>query len=101
MKLSYRTDKDTEYGNVAEYHHIKDATVIECEVDNNYTYAFVSKSYEANESDTFLLYIGDACVKFPVTMVDTVIKNVKLVMEQYDNDLHEEQLADERSTDAE
>ena len=105
MKLSYRTDKDTEYGNVAEYHHIKDATVIECEVENsttnNYIYAFVSKSYEANESDTFLLYIGDACVKFPVTIVDTVIKNVKLVMEKYDNDLHEEQLADERSTDAE
>ena len=54
-----------------------------------------------DEPDTFLLYIGDACVKFPVTMVDTVVKNVKLVMEQHNNDLHEEQLADERSTDAE
>ena len=73
----------------------------ECEVDSNYNYAFISKNYFTNEPDTFLLYIGDACVKFPVTMVDTVIKNVKLVMEQYDNDLHEEQLADERSTDAE
>ena len=101
MNLSFRTDKDTEYGNVAEYHHIKDATVVECEVDTNYTYAFISKNYFTNDPDTFLLYIGDACVKFPVTMVDTVIKNVKLVMEQYDNDLHEEQLADERSTDAE
>tara|TARA_E500000081_G_scaffold11909_2_gene14472 strand:+ start:2352 stop:2657 length:306 start_codon:yes stop_codon:yes gene_type:complete len=101
MKISYRTDKDTEYGNITEYHHIKDATVIECDTDTNYTYAFISKSYETDVPDTFLLYIGDVCVKFPVTMVDTVIKNVKLVMEKYDNDLHEEQLADERSTDAE
>ena len=101
MKISYRTDKATEYGNITEYHHIKDATVIECDTDTNYTYAFISKSYETDVPDTFLLYIGDVCVKFPVTMVDTVIKNVKLVMEKYDNDLHEEQLADERSTDAE
>ena len=101
MKISYRTDKDTEYGNITEYHHIKDATVIECDTDTNYTYAFISKSYETDVPDTFLLYIGDVCVKFPVTMVDTVVKNVKLVMEQHNNDLHEEQLADERSTDAE
>ena len=101
MNLSFRTDRKTEYGNVSEYHHIDNATVIECEVDSNYTYAFISKSYVTHEPDTFLLYIGDACVKFPVTMVDTVVKNVKLVMEQHNNDLHEEQLADERSTDAE
>ena len=42
MNLSFRTDKDTEYGNVAEYHHIKDATVIECEVDNNYSEILVA-----------------------------------------------------------
>jgi hypothetical protein len=33
-------------------------------------------------------------------MVDTVLKRVKLTMEEYDNKLHEEQLEDERSADA-
>ena len=99
MNISYRTQKDTEYGNVTEYHHVKDATVIECEVDTNYNYSFISRSYNG-ESDELYLYIGDVCVKFPVTMVDTVLKRVKLTMEEYDNKLHEEQLEDERSADA-
>jgi hypothetical protein len=100
MKLSYRTQRDTEHGNITEYHHIDDATNIECEVDSNHSYTFISKSFNG-ESDELFLYMGDVCVKFPVTMVDTVLKRVKLTMEEYDNKLHEEQLEDERSTDAE
>lgn len=100
MKLSYRTQRDTEHGNITEYHHIDDATNIECEVDSNHSYTFISKSFNG-ESDELFLYMGDVCVKFPVTMVDTVLQRVKLTMEEYDNKLHEEQLEDERSTDAE
>jgi hypothetical protein len=99
MKLSYRTQRDTEHGNVTEYHSIDNAGSVECEVDSNHSYTFISKSY-SGESDELFLYIGDVCVKFPVTMVDTVLKRVKLTMEEYDNKLHEEQLEDERSADA-
>ena len=98
MKLSYRTQRDTEYGNVTEYHHIDNAGSVECEVDNNHSYTFIGKRYDG--PDELYLYIGEVCVKFPVTMVDTVLKRVKLTMEEYDDKLHEEQLEDERSTDA-
>ena len=37
MKLSYRTQRDTEYGNVTEYHSIDDASSIECEFDSNHS----------------------------------------------------------------
>ena len=100
MKLSYRTQRDTEHGNITEYHHIDDASTIECEVDYNHSYTFISKSFNG-EADELFLYIGDVCVKFPVTMVDTVLKRVKLTMEEYDNKIHEEQLEAERSSDAE
>jgi len=99
MKLSYRTQRDTEHGNVTEYHSIDNAGSVECEVDSNHSYTFISKSYNGT-SDELFLYIGDVCVKFPVTMVDTVLKRIKLTMEEYDDKLHEEQLEDERSTDA-
>ena len=99
MKLSYRTQRDTEYGNVTEYHSIDNAGSVECGVDSNHSYTFISKSYNGT-SDELFLYIGDVCVKFPVTMVDTVLKRIKLTMEEYDDKLHEEQLEDERSTDA-
>ena len=99
MKLSYRTQRDTEYGNLTEYHNIDNASNVECAVDYNHSYTFISKSFNG-EPDELFLYIGDVCVKFPVTMVDTVINRVKLTMEEYDNKLHEEQLEDERSADA-
>ncbi len=98
MKLSYRTQKDTEYGNVTEYHSIDNAGSVECEVDNNHSYTFIGKSYGG--PDELYLYIGEVCVKFPVTMVDTVLKRIKLTMEGYDDKLHEEQLEDERSANA-
>ena len=99
MKLSYRTQRDTEHGSLTEYHSIDNAGSIECKVDSNHSYTFISKSH-SGESDELFLYIGDVCVKFPVTMVDTVLKRVKLTMEEYENKLHEEQLEDERSADA-
>jgi hypothetical protein len=97
MKLNYRTERDTEHGSVAEYHNIKEATNIECAVDNTNTYSFISKSYNG-EPDEICLHIGGVRVDFPVTMVDAVLENVKLTMEEYNNKLHEEQLEDERST---
>ena len=45
MKLSYRTQRDTEHGSLTEYHSIDNAGSIECEVDSNHSYTFISKSY--------------------------------------------------------
>tara|TARA_E500000331_G_C16935815_1_gene573986 strand:- start:197 stop:502 length:306 start_codon:yes stop_codon:yes gene_type:complete len=100
MKLSYRTEKDTDHGRLVEYHHIDNGTSVECTVESGATtYSFFSKSL-VGKQDELCLRIGDLRVDFPITMVDELIEHVKVTMEEYDNKLHEEQLEDERSADA-
>ena len=55
MKLNYRTQRDTEYGNVTEYHSIDNASSIDCKVDSNHSYTFISKNYNG-ESDELASY---------------------------------------------
>ena len=101
MKLNYKTEKDTEYGKVTEYHEIDNADSIDCIVEKTFTWSFISKGIGKNDIDEMCVNIGGIRVDFPITMVDEVINHVKLTMEEYNNKLHEEQLEDERSTDVE
>ena len=101
MKLQYKTQRDTEHGKLVEYHHIDNGTSVEGLDDGGMTYSFIAKSLVDGKQDELCLRIGDLRVDFPITMVDEVINSVKLTMETYNNELHEEQLQDERSTDVE
>ena len=99
MKLQYKTQRDTDHGKVVEYHHIDNGTSVEGVVDGGMTYSFIAKSLVDGQQDELCLRIGDLRVDFPITMVDEVINHVKLTMEEYNNELHEEQLEDEQSAD--
>ena len=101
MKLNYKTERDTDHGKVIEYHEIDNADAIDCRVENNYTWSFTHRAISKDKIDEICVNIGGVRVDFPITMVDEVINHVKLTMEEYNNELHEEQLEDERSTNVE
>ena len=103
MNLSFRTQVNTKYGSVTEYHSIEQADQVEIDVAympprvQPYVRCHVTKGV-ANLPDTFMFYIGDACIQLNVGIWDRIVECGNLAMKQYDDRLHEEQLEDERST---